>query len=241
MTTLLLALALLQEHDGPAAADRETRLRQQISDLERKLPALERRIRESVDQGDPEGARRFNQEYKDSEREIGRLRKELEAAKPVRREWYENFNLEAQALLTHWDNDLELEDGAGWGAALYLRDFLTVEYRRWDGEDELGDADATVQSYAAGFTHEFGLEETKTTAFVIGALAGLVRFSSDASGAGSDTGPLLSLRPMWKIYSSRSTRFNLGAVFDFLRTDFNQDRTHTVHDLTALGSIEFAF
>jgi hypothetical protein len=243
--TLLLALAVLQEGQAPTPpAPDERALQKKIAQLELKLERLETRIREDVDRGDAESARRHNQEYREAEQELEGVRRDLaklQGKQPARLEWYENFNLEAQALLTRWDNDLELEDGVGWGAALYVRDFLFFEYRRWETDDELGDDDATVQSYEVGFTYEFGLAPEKRSAFILGGGVGLVHFSTGAAGRDGDTGPVVSFTPQWKFYFSRAVRLNVGLDVDLLRTDFNQNHTHTNHTFSLLGSIEFAF
>jgi len=243
VNALILSLLLTQD-PAPNPPPDERGLQKRVAQLELKLERLESRIREDVDRGDAEAARRRNQEYRQTEQELEEVRKELarlQGRRPHRLEWYENFNLEARALLTRWDNDLELDDGFGWGAALYVRDFLFFGYRRWETEDEFGDDDATVQSYEVGFTYEFGLAAEKRTAFVVGGGLGLVHFSTEAPGRNGDTGPLLSLNPQWKFYFSRALRLNVGVDVDILRTDFNQNHTHTNHNFSALGSIEFAF
>jgi hypothetical protein len=244
MIPWILALSALvaQEDEGLPRARGELELRQRIAELERKLAETDRKIREAAER-DPEAARRLNREYQQTEHERAGLRKALEEerARSPRRPWYERVNLEAQGLLTHWDDDLEIEDGAGWGAAVYVRDLFFLEFRRWEREDELGDDDLTVSSATAGFTYEFGLEEDRTSAAVLSVSAGLIRFTSDAAGSDGDAGPILSASPQWKLTLSPALRLNVAGDVDLLRTDFNQRRTHTNHTFSLVASIELAF
>ncbi len=243
-TIALLAALACQADEGIPRADDERHVRRRISDLEAKLRELDRKTREAVQRDDPDAARRHAAEHQEAGQELEKLRHrldELEARTPLRLEWYENFNFELRGLLTHWDNDLDLDDGFGWGAAAYFRDFLFLQYRRWQPDDEDGDDDAGVASYVAGFTYEFGLAEPRRSAFVIGAGAGIVRFASDAPGSDGDTGPILSIMPQWKFYLGRRVRLNAGLDADILRSDFNQNHTHTHHNFSAVASIEFAF
>lgn len=240
----LLAGALAQENEGVPKVEDERALRLKIGRLRERQDETDRDLREAVERGDLEGARRHAQLHRRREQEIEELQKrldELEAARGRRKEWYERVHVLGEGLLTHWDDDLELEDGAGWGAAVAVRDFLFFEFRRWDTDDEQGDGDASVSAYLIGSTYEFGLAEERKSAFVIGLAAGGVRFSTGAAGGDGDTGLLLSVRPEWKHYFSAAMRLNAGAAVDVARTRFNQDHTHTVHSFSLFFSIEWAF
>jgi hypothetical protein len=221
MVTVLLALVLSQDVENERTL------------LEKKA-AVERQLKEAVERGDLGAAQEHARESKELDTKLAGLKS------APKREWIERLNFEARGNLTHWDNDLELEDGAGWGVGAYVRDFFFFEYRRWDVEDELLDADARIQAYQLGWTKEFTVVEG-TTHFVLGGSLGLVHFDSEAAGSDSDTGPIFSLSPRWKHYFSRPFRLTLGGDLDILRTDFNQRRTHTNHSFSAMAALELAF
>ena len=232
----LLALLLVPQD--------ESELRKRIEEIETMLPEIDKKIREAIDRGDPDAAVELNQEHKDARKELESLQERLrkiEEERPKKRDWYRSLNLEGQFLLTHWDNDLEVHDGTGWGAAAYVRDFIWFEYRQWEAEDELNGGDAEIRSYVLGFTSEFSLSEGKTSTLRIGCGFGLIRFDSDGMTGDTDTGWIWSVTPQWKHYLSRRLRLNLGGDVDLLRTDFNQNHTHTNHNFTLLLSAELAF
>lgn len=245
MSTLILALALLQEpQKAPAPQPDPAVFRKKIEDLEKRLPELDRKVREAVEKDDRESADRLAAEHKASRQEIEALQKQLKEAEAKQEPgipWYTNFNLEAQVRATHWDDDLEMEDGIGWGAAVYIRDFLFFEYRRWEGDDELSDDDAWVQSYELGLTNEFSLSKDKTSKLVVGGGIGIIHFATEAPGSDGDSGPILSFSPMWKFYFSPGLRFTFGGDIDIQRSDFNQNHTHTNHTFSLLLSIELAY
>lgn len=242
MTAILAAIACLALQDpsqGPDSPEAR-RLREEIASRERGLEALRAGQREAVGRGDAQAARDLNREVSRAERELEGLRRrlrEIETPPPP----LERLSLELKGLATHWDNDLELEDGLGWSAAAYLRDFLFVQVRRWDPEDELGDDDASVTAYTAGFSYEFGLAEERKASFVFVAGAGIVRFASDAPGSDDDNGPILTASPRWMYAVTPRIRVNVGGDLDLARTDFNQRHTHTVHTFSLFASIEIGF
>jgi hypothetical protein len=242
MNALVLALACmaLQEPlDGPDSAEAK-RLRREIESREKRLDDLRTKQRDAVGRGDAEAARELNRDLARAERDLEDLRRRLREVEhpppPV-----ERASVEVKGLATHWDDDLELEDGIGWGATAYLRDFLFVQFRRWDPDDELGDDDATVTATTAGFSYEFGLAEERRSSFVLVAGAGIARFASEASGSDNDNGPILSITPRWKFAVTPRLRVDAGGEIDIARTDFNQRHTHTVHTFSLLLSIEIAF
>ncbi len=242
MSALALVLALLavqEPLDGPDSAEAK-RLRREIEAREKRLEELRTKQREAVGRGDAEAAKELN-------REVSRAQQDLETARQRLREVEnppppaERASFELMGLATHWDDDLDLEDGVGWGATAYLRDLLFVQYRRWDPEDERGDGDGSVTAYTAGFSYEFGLAEERQTTFVFVAGAGIARFASDAPGSRDDNGPLFTASPHWMFAVTPRLRVNVGADIDIARTDFNQAHTHTVHSFSLLASIELAF
>jgi hypothetical protein len=237
---LVLALLAVQEPlDGPGSAEAK-RLRREIEARERRLEELRARHRDAVGRGDAEAAKELNRELARAEQDLDGLRqrlREVENPPPP----MERASFELKGLATHWDNDLDLEDGVGWGATVYLRDFLFAQVRRWDPEDERGDEDGGVTAYTAGFSYEFGLAEERTSSFVFVAGAGIARFTSDAPGSDDDNGPILTASPHWMFAVTPRIRVNAGAEIDIARTDFNQRRTHTVHTFSLLASIEIAF
>jgi hypothetical protein len=239
MSGILLVLACLAPQE-PAQDPEAERLRREIEVRERRLADLQEKAREAVGSGDADRAKELNREIDRTKRELDGMRsrlREIEHPPPP----LERISFELKAVATHWDNDLELEDGIGWGATAYLRDFLFFQYRRWDPEDEEGDDDGRVVAYTAGFSYEFGLAEERTTAFTFVAGAGIARFTSEAPGSSNDTAPILTMTPHWKFALHPRVRINAGAEFDIARTDFNQAHTHTVHDFSLLASIELTF
>ncbi|HXG61083.1 MAG TPA: hypothetical protein VNO22_06915 [Planctomycetota bacterium] len=241
MSALLWA-AVLALQEEPLPAD-ERALERRAAELEVRLERLEDRIREAVDRGDVEAARRHNEEYRRTEERLEALRRRLEEVRgrrPPASVWYEDLAVELHARLTHWDGDLELEDGAGWGAALYVRNAFFAEVRRWETEDERSGEEATVQAYLAGFRYDFGLDDPAVRPSVrMG--AGAIRFASEAPGAEGDTGPLFSFQAAWTFRLSPWARLHAAGEADLLRSDFNGDRTRTHHDFSLRLSIEIGF
>ncbi len=245
MTSTLIALALLlqaQELPKPAPAPKEDlqTLEKRIFEREARRSPLERKIREAVDKNETEAAQRLNQEFKDNEAEIDALKKKRAEIKAERgTHWGDNVKISGQALLTRWDNKLDLNDGFGWGTSMTFGRHLFFEYQRWETRDHQGNAPATVQSYQLGVTHEhgFGLEGDVT--FAMSATVGLVHFASDATRC--DSGPIASLRPEWKYYYNSRASFSMGGDFDFVWTDFNQAHTHPRQNQSFFLSIELAF
>lgn len=242
MNPLILALALVLQQDPPKPVPKEDlpSLEKRILEREARRAPLERKIREAVDQNEPEAAQRLNQEFKDNEAQIDALkskRAEIRAAYGTR--WGDNVKLSGQALLTRWDNKLDLNDGFGWGSSLTLGRNLYVEYQRWETRDRQNNAPATAQTYMLGFTaqHGFGLEGDVVFAASCG--VGIVHFGGDA--ARGDSGPVVSLRPEWKYYYNNRASFSLGGDFDFVWTDFNQNHTHPRQNQSLFLSIELAF
>ena len=154
--TAVLTLALLQG-DPDARA-----LRDKIERLEKRLPELDFKIRLAVREERFEDAQRHTQDYQDLELEIAQAKEKVEQMKakaPPRLQWYKNIHGEGQGRHTGWDNELGLGDGIGWGIEVSFRDFLTLEYRRWETDDDLMRGDAEIQAYMVGVTQEFSLSQ----------------------------------------------------------------------------------
>jgi hypothetical protein len=247
MTILLLAMALAQAQTPPQEAPKPAakpedivQLKQRIDEREARRAPLERKIREAVDRNETEVAQRLNQEFKDNEKEIDGLKsrlKDAQAARGVR--WTDNVVLSGQALLTRWDNKLDLDDGFGWGASLRMGKHLSFEYQRWETRDHLGNAPASAQSYMLCLGHEQGIAMEGAVTFSMTTGFGLIRFNSDATQG--DTGPVLSLRPEWHYYYNARASFGIGGDFDFVWTDFNQAHTHPRQNQSLLFSIDLSF
>lgn len=235
MTPILLALALLA-----AQADDLPTLEKKIAEREARRTPTEKKIREAVDRGDDAEARKLNQEYKDNERELDRLKNRLAELKEDRGpRWVDNVRIQGEALLTRWDNALGLDDGFGWGASIQFGRHLAFEYQRWETRDNLNRAGATVQSYELGFRREFGAPVEGAVTFNTSLGIGLMHFSSD--GARSDSGPVVSLRADLRYSFNARASISLGGDFDFVWTDFNQAHTHGLETQSLLCSIELAF
>lgn len=244
MSTMILLLAFLlpQEAAKPAPPPKEdlTSIEKKIHEREARRPHLERKIREAVDKKETEVAERLNQEFKDNEKEIDALKKKRDEVKAARGTHLgDNVKLSGQALLTRFDNKLDLDDGFGWGASMTFGRRLFFEYQRWETEDRQKDADACVQTYQLGFTteHGFGLEGDVT--FALSTAVGIVHFQSD--GGGGDSGPIVSLRPEWKYYYNNRASVSMGGDFDFVWTRFNQAHTNSRQNQSFFLSIEIAF
>lgn len=241
MTALMFAALLFpQEDEGiPRQVDARS-LEKKIAALEASLQVIARRRSEALERGDLEAARGFDREDVATREQIDALRARLDRLQEGRpaRDWYESINIEFSVLLTHWDDDLDLEDGPGWAVAAHFNEFLFLEARRWEADDREGSGDATVTSYEIGFMYEFGLQEEKSSALVIQAGMGLAKFSGDAN---DDSGPIFSFTPHCKFHLSSRIRLNVGADLDVARTRFNQDHTHTVHTFSLFASLEYAY
>lgn len=236
--SLFLALLLVPQETPPEPRQEEGELRGRIRELERRLPGVEEELQKALDEEDLDEVARLNRERLELQRELEGLREEIESR---RFPWYRRLHLEGEALLTHWDNDLEIHDGVGWGAAVHAAGFLSFEYRRWEQDDELRGGDATVQSYQLGLVHRFKLSEERRTALRISGHVGLIHFDGDGPGGDADSGPVLSITPQFKHFVSERVRLNVGGEADLLRTDFNQNHHHTNHNFSLLASIELAF
>lgn len=225
LIALLIALAPLQDPVEDVDA-----LRRRLHELEKKHGELEAKIQEALDRGDGGAAVKAREEQKALDPELAEARGTLDGLRKRR-----GLALEIEAVLSHWDNDLELEDGAAWRAQLHLIPAFGFSYTRWETEDELGDDDARVQAYQLSVGASGNLLDRVTGGIAVA--AGLVHFSSEAPGADGDTGPIGSLRPwaVWKLGPHLS--FSLGASIDILRTDFNQAETHTTQAYSATAGL----
>lgn len=241
MSAALLWAALGALQEEPSVDERT--LERRAAEFEVRLERLEDRIREAVDRGDLDAARRHNEEYRRTERRLEEIRRRLEeirGRRPFAAAWYEDLTLELQARLTHWDRDLDLDDGVGWGAALYVKGAFFAEYRRWETQDERSDGGAAVQAYLAGFRYDFGLDEPPVRPSVrMG--AGWIHFAPEAADTESDTGPLFSFQAAWTFRLAPQARLVAAGEADLLRSDFNRNRTHTHHDFSLRLSIEIGF
>ncbi|HEX7899470.1 MAG TPA: hypothetical protein VF950_17010 [Planctomycetota bacterium] len=225
---MLIAALLAMPWEVDFQDDAKT-LERRIGELEKKRKDLDRQIEEALEKGKGDEAVERRNEQKKIDQELGETHKKLaelrkkDASPP-------GFGWGVQAILTHWDNDLDLSDRVGWSAYVSFIPALTFEYSRWETEDEDGDDDALVQVYRLGFGAT-GSPLTDLTLGVVG-LVGLVRFNSDAPGTDGDTGPIFSLHPgaVWKMGEHLS--FSAGFLIDILRTDFNQEHTHTNHNVS---------
>jgi hypothetical protein len=212
---------VLQEKEDVKALERK------IAELEKTRKELDGQIEKALEKGQGDEAVRLKDEQKKIDHELGETRKKL-AELRAKEGPQPGFAWGVQAALTHWDNDLDLADRVGWSAYVSIIPALTFEYSRWETEDEDGDDDALVQVYRLGF-NATGNALTDLTLGVAG-LVGLVRFTSDAPGTDGDTGPIFSLHPgaVWKVTDALSV--SAGLLIDILRTDFNQEHTHTNHN-----------
>ena len=228
----LLSLAwepdYLQEKEDVKSQERK------IAELEKKRKDLDKKIEEALEKGKGDEAVEHRDAQKKIDQELGEARKKL-AELRKKEEPEAGFGWGVRAALTHWDNDLDLADRVGWSAYVSVIPAITFEYSRWETEDEDGDDDALVQVYRLGFGAT-GHALTDLTLGVVGAI-GLIRLNSDAPGTDGDTGPIFSLHPAasWRI--SDSLRFSAGLLIDILRTDFNQEHTHTNHNFSLTAGV----
>lgn len=229
MLIALLALAWEAEFDFLQDKQDVKTLEKKIEELEKKRKELDQKIEQALEKGKGDEAVEHRNEQKKIDQELGETHKKL-AELRKKEEPQPGLAWGVQAALTHWDNDLDLADRVGWSAYLSVIPALGFEYSRWETEDEDGDDDALVQVYRVGF-YTTGNVLTDLTLGVVSAV-GLVRFTSDAPGTDGDTGPIFSLHPgaSWKI--SEHLRFSAGVLIDILRTDFNQEHTHTNHNFS---------
>ena len=215
----LLALGLpLQEQAPKETVDT---LHRRVAELEKKHGEAGRRIQEALDKGDGDAAVKAREEQK-------KIEGELDAAREAVHQ-HRGLAWGVEALVTHWDNNLDLGDRVGWSAYVSAVPGLFFEYARWDTEDEDGSEDALIQAYRLG-----AMWSVKPGAdFTLGAMVsgGLVRFTSEAPGTDGDTGLIATLHPQafWALWPG--VRFSAGVEIDIVRTDFNQDHTHTNHNV----------
>ncbi len=236
MILLFAALALAVQE--PAAP-------QDPAPLERRKLELELRrfeVRQKLQEAPPEGRKDLEEQLGQIDRDLADLRRKIdEEQRNGPASWVRSLRLEGEALMTHWDNDLELKDGFGWGVGLHLPDPLTFRYRRWDPRDELGDAGATVQVYEIGLHWGTNVTEEFPVTFTLGTAFGWVHLDSSAHGSDSDTGWIWTTQPNLEWEVTRRARLTLGADIDLMRTDFNNERTHTFHSFSGVLSLELKF
>jgi hypothetical protein len=238
---LLLALALagLQQEDA-----REKDLERRIREKEALLDDLDDKIRRAVQEERAEDAERFGRVRRDAKQELDGLRRELELLRrpkaPPRHDWVRDFNAGAGGIWSHFDNSLDLGDGGGAYASLAFKDFIALEYRRWDTDDEATDDDATVAQYLIRFTPDLRLP-LRFTEFDVGLALGVFHIGSDGPGGDSDTGLMLSITPAWGYLANEWLRFNVGFAIDLMRTHFNSHHTNTEVDVGITLGAEVAF
>lgn len=248
MSPLILALVLaVQQPDAAKPAPAPVQHKEDLPSLEKRIherearrAPLERKIREAVDKKETEVAERLNQEFKDNEKELDALKKKRDEIKAARgTKWGDNVKVSGQALLTRFDNKLDLDNGFGWGGSLTFGKRLFFEYQRWETRDRRSDEDASVQSYQLGVTTEHGFALEGDVTFALSSAVGIVRFES-GPGTG-DSGPVVTLRPEWKYYYNNRGSVSLGGDFDFVWTRFNQAHTNARQNQSFFLSIELAF
>lgn len=224
---MLLMLAMALQEDAGA-------LERRVDALEKQRKELSRKIDEALEKGQGDEAVKLKEDQKKAEQELKEARGKLDALRDRG-----GIGIGAQAMLTHWDNDLELDDGFGWSARLSVIPVLAFEYARWDGEDEESGEDARVQAYrlVAGASRNV----LKDVEGDLSVSAGLIHFSSETPGVDGDTGPCAGLqgRALWKL--GERAVFSLGGAVDAFRTDFQQEETHTAFACSATAGLELRF
>ncbi len=214
----LLALGLSLQEKPKEDVDT---LHRKVAELERKHGEAERRIQEALDKGDGAAAVQAREEQKKLEVELA------EARDAVQRRGGLAWGVDA--LVTHWDNDLNLADRVGWSAYVSGIPGLFFEYARWETEDEDGSEEALIQAYRLGVQ----VVADPGAPFTLGAMlsGGLVRFTSEVPGTDGDTGLTATLHPQAVWTLRPGLRFSAGLEIDIVRTDFKQNHTHTNHNL----------
>jgi hypothetical protein len=239
-----LVLALAQEATPkaatPAAIETDQDLERQRLVKEAERINLRNAIQEAREKKDDKEEKKLAADLVKVEEELVALDRKLDDR---RREgaasWSKRPRLEGLALLTHWDNDLELKDSFGWGAALHLPDPIYFDYRRWEPRDELGNESASVQSYGMGLHWAVNPGTGSSVTFTFSTMAAIIHLENDAGGSDSDTGWLWNARPRWEWQFAAKARLGIGADIDVMRTDFNNERTHTFHSFSAQVALEF--
>lgn len=213
--------------------------------LERRKLDLELRrfeVRQKLQEAPPEARKDLEQQLVQIDRDLADvLRKIDEEHRNGPGAWVRSLRLEGEALMTHWDNDLALKDSFGWGVGLHLPDPLTFRYRRWEPRDELGNTGATVQVYQIGLHWGTNVTEAQPVTLTLGTAFGWVHLESSAHGSDSDTGWIWTTQPALEWEFARRARLTLGADIDLMRTDFNNERTHTFHSFSGVLSLELKF
>jgi hypothetical protein len=242
MTALLLALFLQDPAPEPLMLQDLQSLQKRKMELQVSRVEVRHLLQEARDRGDAAEVRKQEERLLELDREIEALSKkidELDRGGPG--SWIRSMRLGGEALLTHWDDDLELEDAFGWGARLHLPDPLYFDYRRWEPRDELGSARSSVQAYEIGlnFSSNRSKESPLTTTLATG--FGWIHFDSPAPGSDSDTGWIWTTRFRVEWEFTDRARLGVGTDIDLARTDFNQDHTHTTHSFSLSASLHVKF
>lgn len=211
-----------------------------IAAREKELEALRESARQAFAERRLEEAELYTQLARRVEEDIDRLREEKkggakEDPAPAKARW------EVAALLTRFDNDLDLADGFGFGARLLSpveRHAFHLTWRHWSTEipGPGSDASADVNAYLLGPSLEGEMERGAHWSLRPG--LGIVHFADTDR---NDAGPLASLelgvrRPLGDVLS-----WTFFGAADALRTRANQDHTHTNYNFSLGLALEGRF
>ena len=155
-----------------------------------------------------------------------------------------------------WSNDLDLENGIGFGTSLNpwsdpwvdpegkgtisRVSYLPLSFRYWSTRDEITGEDVEVVIYGfVGFRVE--VKSPEGAEVTIGVTGGLTRFRSSIPGVDSDSGFSMSADlGVWFPLDSKM-RMGFGGAWDGVKTSFRHPRTHTVHNFSGMLSWEMSF
>ena len=117
---------------------------------------------------------------------------------------------------------------------------VNVTYRHYEFEnDDLpfqADEDVKIRALLVGVGYHMPL--TKDFALVGNASVGPIRFESSLDGVSDDTGLLFSAEGAATARLHEMMRFKIGVILDFMSTDFHEDSTENMIDLSWMVGLE---
>ena len=183
----------------------------------------------------------FNQ---DTERESHRPQEVGPAgpAGPVMDYIYFHSRLETGVLVTHFDNDLDVENAMGiyvrYSVEILPQIALNLTYRHYDfsNSDAPGtNSDMDIRGLIAGAT--FRLPLSQDFGFEAGGGVGFLNWDTSAPGFSDSNGMLVTGEAAFTVWLHEVLRLKAGVVMDTVYTDLHQSSTDSSVNLSYLVGI----
>jgi hypothetical protein len=163
---------------------------------------------------------------------------------PVMEYVYRNSEFDAGFLYTHWDSDLDLEEEIGgyarYGVGLLGGLSVHLSYRHYgsfeNSESAAPDESVRIRALLGGIGYRLPI--TSEFAFVADGSVGIMRWETGLAGADDDTGFVFSGEGALTVRLHEVLRLKAGVVLDVASTEFHEDSTEAMLNLSWLVGFE---